>query len=125
LPLVLPVFNEGSWHGPWEVSTFPEGFSSEKSYTPGTPCGIWTGVYTFIAIAYLTVYARIFKYLRCHPGIAVYMNVFGKTFRKFRDFFVWFFLILVMFTTAYYFEYANTGGNTWTIYRILLRRFLN
>ena len=82
LPLVLPVFNEGSWHGPWEVSTFPEGFSSEKSYTPGTPCGIWTGVYTFIAIAYLTVYARIFKYLRCHPGIAVYMNVFGKTFRK-------------------------------------------
>ena len=40
------------------------------------------------------------------------MNVFGKTFRKFRDFFVWFFLILVMFTTAYYFEYANTGGNT-------------
>ena len=105
LPRVLPIYEVGNFHGPWN-----RGLNEEKSYAIGE-LGIWTGTIVGMAVAYLTIFARLFKHLRCHPGIAVYINVFSKTYNKFKDFIVWFVLIFLMFTTATFYQMGISGAN--------------
>ena len=100
LPIVEPIYAKGGW------PTNVENHSSPAFATFALQTDITTMILSFMMIG-----GRMFKYIRYHPGTAVYIDTFAQTYKSIADFFVWFFTILLWLTVSFYLLFTLFGTN--------------
>ena len=115
LPRAEPVFGSETWTGPWSNENCGDDelclVERKRGIPPGGFYSYQWGAFAW-AINFIITGFRAFQYYRFHPGIAVYVNVFFKTWESMRDFLIWFSTIMLVLSLAMYFLFGYSGGNS-------------